>query len=185
MTSKVLVPVTDKNGVQTARWKNPQASSSERSQAVSAPSAAVSDTPMTAPETVDVRDSQGIIHSIPTNRWTIEAEQAYMAGSCPALAVALADWFPDATIKAMTDMTGTVLVHVWLEDGGFMTDAAGYSYHAEEDYIDEMYYVWGTPEIVEHTPESLKEWVEKMSPCTQNWEGAEWMMSAWMAEHVG
>lgn len=182
-TAKVLIPITDKNGVQTARWMNTGGNSPDRSQAISAPSTAVTESVMVAPETVTIKDSQGVMHTVPTNRWTIETEEVYQAGQCPALAVALKDWYPDATIKAMTNMSGHILVHVWLEEDGWMTDAAGYAHFEEEEYIEEMYAVWGTPEIVEHTPESLKAWMEQMSPGGQNWEAAEWMCSAWMAEH--
>ena len=180
--NKILTPITDKNGKKTSVWRNTGGTTDERSQALSAPSTASSTISSIVPETITVTDSQNNAVTLRTDEWTIEAERVFTQGQCAAFAYNLRkDWYPEATIKSATSMNGKVLIHVWLEDEGMVVDGEGEYYIDESEYIEQLQEAWGTPDIVEHTPESLRSWIESQNADNkQGWDAAGFIVQAWV-----
>lgn len=179
--AKVLTDIVDKNGKHTRVWKGAQQSAA--APFVASPDSASVPTGL-LPSTVVVRNSHNEEVVLSTTEFGWDAEQVYAEGQCAAFAVALADEFPDAVIKTATDRDGTMLVHAWLEENGFVFDARSFGDADAEEFVDEMAMQWGAVEVAEHTPESLRAWIESENPnAKQGWDEASYMVPAWLEKH--
>jgi hypothetical protein len=180
---KVAAHIVDRNGKMTTVWRNADNDTTERSQSLTTPPAAAMDAVVPIPSTVTVHNSQGQEVTLSTDDFGWDAKEVYAEGQCIALAVALSEELGGLPIKVAMNMSGNILIHAWVDDDGVMYDANNYG-ELEDDFIEEMYMQWGTPEITEYDAASLRSWVDSENPSApQNWEAAEYMIPALMKDY--
>lgn len=129
--------------------------------------------------------ADGTVVELTPDEWTDRVVEVFMQGQCLAFAVAAAREF-DLQVKVAMDRTGTVLVHAWADDSGFVVDAehsGGFEWATEDDLIDEMYQGWGTVDIVTLDPDDAIGWYADAAAGTaaqeQAWTAAAAMIPAW------